>query len=66
MQRRPEAGEQRERGLLPAIREALRPDSLAVRLFAAAAIWSVVALPAAGFVLHSMFRHQVEKEFVSL
>ena len=45
------------------LREAVRPDSLAFRLFVAAAVWSLIALPLTGLVLHSLFREQVEYEF---
>jgi signal transduction histidine kinase len=45
------------------LREAVRPDSLAFRLFTAAAVWSLIALPLTGLVLHSLFREQVEYEF---
>jgi signal transduction histidine kinase len=38
-----------------ALRDAVRPDSLAFRLFTAAAVWSLIALP--------LFRDQVENDF---
>ena len=49
--------------LLTALREAVRPDSLSFRLFAAAAVWSLIALPLTGLVIHSLFREQVEYDF---
>jgi signal transduction histidine kinase len=48
---------------LEGLSERLRWNSLAKRLFASAIIWSLVALPATGLVLHSMFRAQVERDF---
>ncbi len=41
----------------------LRLDSLAFRLVAGAAIWSVVALVAAGIILTSLYRSTVERAF---
>lgn len=46
-----------------ALREAVRTDSLAFRLFVAAAVWSLIALPLTGLVIHSLFREQVEYDF---
>jgi signal transduction histidine kinase len=40
-----------------------RFNSLSVRLIAAAAIWSVVALAAAGLILTSLYRQTVERAF---
>lgn len=50
-------------GTMRALRQAMRPDSLAFRLFVAAAVWSLIALPLTGIVLHSLFREQVEYDF---
>lgn len=41
----------------------LTPRSLAGRLFWSAALWSLFALPATGFAIHSLFREQVERDF---
>jgi signal transduction histidine kinase len=49
--------------MVRALREAVRPDSLSFRLFAAAAVWSLIALPLTGLVIHSLFREQVEYDF---
>lgn len=38
-------------------------DSLALRLIAGAALWSVIALVAGGLILSSIFRHSVESSF---
>jgi len=38
-------------------------DSLALRLIAGAALWSVIALVAGGIILSSIFRHSVETSF---
>jgi signal transduction histidine kinase len=46
-----------------ALRAAVRTDSLAFRLFVAAAVWSLIALPLTGLVIHSLFREQVEYDF---
>ncbi|HUD52282.1 MAG TPA: sensor histidine kinase, partial [Parvibaculum sp.] len=44
--------------------KSLRPrDSLALRLIAGAALWSVIALVAGGLILSSIFRHSVESSF---
>ena len=51
------------RGALTALRSALRTDSLSFRLFFAAAVWSLIALPLTGFVIQSLFREQVEYDF---
>ena len=48
---------------LTPLRQAVRPDSLSFRLFVAAAVWSLIALPVTGLVIHSLFREQVEYEF---
>jgi signal transduction histidine kinase len=41
----------------------MRLNSLAVRLIAAASLWSVVALLVAGFILTSLYRQTVEQAF---
>ncbi|HQF30281.1 MAG TPA: HAMP domain-containing sensor histidine kinase, partial [Hyphomicrobiales bacterium] len=41
----------------------MRTDSLAFRLFVAAAVWSVVALVAAGLVINTLYRQSVERGF---
>jgi signal transduction histidine kinase len=48
---------------LTALSEAMRTDSLSFRLFVAAAVWSLIALPLTGLVIHSLFREQVETDF---
>jgi signal transduction histidine kinase len=42
---------------------AVRTDSLSFRLLASAAIWSIVSLAAAGFILISLYRANVESAF---
>jgi signal transduction histidine kinase len=41
----------------------VRPNALAFRLFAAAALWSLVSLPITAYALNSVFRRQVERDF---
>src|SRR3990172_4690135 len=41
----------------------MRPNSLAVRLIAAATLWSAAALVAAGLILTSLYRQTVESAF---
>lgn len=41
----------------------MRLDSLAFRLFATAALWTLLALPIAGFIIHSLYRQEVESSF---
>lgn len=41
----------------------MRPNSLAFRLFVAAAVWSLVVLPLTAFVLLSVYRGTVERSF---
>ena len=41
----------------------MRVNSLALRLIAASALWSLVVLPIAGYVLNSIYRHRVEEDF---
>ncbi|MEZ5841442.1 MAG: hypothetical protein R3D02_13780 [Hyphomicrobiales bacterium] len=41
----------------------MRTDSLAFRLFVAAAVWSVVALLAAGLIITALYRASVERGF---
>ena len=41
----------------------MRLDSLAFRLFATALLWTVLALPVAGFIIHSLYRQEVEASF---
>jgi signal transduction histidine kinase len=41
----------------------VRTDSLSFRLLASAAIWSIVSLAAAGFILTSLYRANVENAF---
>ena len=43
----------------------MRPDSLAFRLGAAAAIWSLLVLASGGLLLSSIFRQSVERSFDS-
>jgi signal transduction histidine kinase len=41
----------------------MRPNSLALRLFASAAAWTLVVLPATAILLVSLYRHAVERNF---
>ncbi|KAB2851687.1 MAG: HAMP domain-containing histidine kinase [Hyphomicrobiaceae bacterium] len=41
----------------------MRPNALAFRLFAAAALWSLISLPLTAYALNSVFRRQVERDF---
>lgn len=41
----------------------MRPNSLAFRLFASAAAWTLVVLPATAIILVSLYRQAVEKNF---
>lgn len=41
----------------------MRLDSLAFRLFATAALWTLVALPLAGLIIFSLYRQEVETSF---
>jgi signal transduction histidine kinase len=41
----------------------MRPNSLAFRLFASAAAWTLVVLPATAILLVSLYRHAVERNF---
>ena len=41
----------------------MRLDSLAFRLFATAALWTLLALPLAGFIIYSLYRNEVETSF---
>jgi signal transduction histidine kinase len=41
----------------------MRPNSLAFRLFASAAVWTLVVLPATAILLVSLYRHAVERNF---
>jgi signal transduction histidine kinase len=41
----------------------MRLNSLAFRLFASAAVWTLVVLPATAFILVSLYRQAVEKNF---
>ena len=41
----------------------LKPNSLAFRLFAASALWALIALPIAGLLLQSLYRAGVEQGF---
>jgi signal transduction histidine kinase len=41
----------------------MKPNALAFRLFAAAALWTLIALPLTGLVLNSLVREQVEHDF---
>ena len=41
----------------------MRPNSLAFRLFASAAAWTLVVLPVTAFLLLSLYRHAVERSF---
>ena len=41
----------------------MRLDSLAFRLFATALLWTLVALPVAGFIIYSLYRQEVETSF---
>ena len=50
-------------GSVQSLRDSLRRDSLAFRLFVAAAAWSLIALPLTGLAIQSLFRAQVERDF---
>ena len=41
----------------------MRPNSLAFRLFASAAAWTLIAIPVAAFLLLSLYRQAVERSF---
>ena len=41
----------------------MRLDSLAFRLFATAALWTLIALPVAGFIIYSLYKQEVETSF---
>ena len=41
----------------------MRPNSLAFRLFASAAAWTLVVLPVTAFLLLSLYRQAVERNF---
>ncbi|MGV1014989.1 MAG: ATP-binding protein [Methyloceanibacter sp.] len=41
----------------------MRPSSLAFRLFASAAAWTLVVIPAAAIILSSLYRQNVERNF---
>ena len=41
----------------------MRLDSLAFRLFATAALWTLVALPLAGLIIFSLYRQEVDTSF---
>ncbi|MBM3543977.1 MAG: HAMP domain-containing protein [Alphaproteobacteria bacterium] len=41
----------------------MRPSSLAFRLFASAAAWTLVVIPAAAIILSSLYRQAVERNF---
>ena len=41
----------------------MRPNSLAFRLFASAAAWTLIAVPVAAFLLLSLYRQAVERSF---
>ena len=41
----------------------MRFDSLAFRLFAVSALWTLLALPIAGFIIHSLYRTEVQTSF---
>ncbi len=41
----------------------MRLDSLAFRLFATAALWTLLALPLAGFIILSLYQQEVETSF---
>ncbi len=41
----------------------MRLDSLAFRLFATAAVWTLFALPLAGFIIMSLYRQEVDTSF---
>jgi signal transduction histidine kinase len=41
----------------------MRLDSLRVRLYATAVLWTILALPLAGFIIMSLYRHDVEQAF---
>lgn len=43
----------------------MKPNSLAFRLFAAAAVWALMVLPVTGFILVSVYRGAVERSFDS-
>src|SRR5262245_39436261 len=41
----------------------MRLDSLAFRLFATAALWTLLALPLAGVIILSLYRQEVDSSF---
>jgi signal transduction histidine kinase len=41
----------------------MRPNSLAFRLFASAAVWTLVVLPLTAFILISLYRQAIERNF---
>ena len=41
----------------------MRLDSLAFRLFATAALWTLIALPLAGLIIFSLYRQEVDSSF---
>lgn len=41
----------------------MRPNSLAFRLFASAAVWTLIVVPVAAFLLLSLYRQAVERNF---
>ena len=41
----------------------MRLNSLAFRLFATAALWTLVALPLAGLIIFSLYRQEVDSSF---
>jgi hypothetical protein len=41
----------------------MRPHSLAFRLFASAAVWTLIVVPVAVVLLLSLYRHAVERNF---
>jgi signal transduction histidine kinase len=41
----------------------MRPSSLAFRLFVSAAVWTLIVVPVAAFLLLSLYRHAVERSF---
>src|SRR5918996_4319786 len=41
----------------------MRLNSLAFRLFATAAVWTMLVLPVAGLIIYSLYRQEIETNF---
>ena len=59
----PRGGARPLAALADALKSIMRPNALAFRLFAAAALWSLISLPLTAYALNSVFRRQVERDF---